>query len=588
MEKDGETTHFGRMAILRWLEHHAIFVLVFIFCVGLTLVLWQQKRLQDRMVDSNVTAEAQHLASALETFRSMYTSEVVETAKAHGLEVTHDYDSGVGERDAIPLPATLSMKLGNELGKRLNGGRTQLYSPFPFPYPDRTGLADSFAENAWSALNENPDVPYLEFSEVDGHPMLRYGLADRMRQSCVDCHNTHADSPKRDWKSGDVRGVLEVSLPLDDATAQVSSDLRESFFFMAGVGGLALFGLVVVFGRLRRVSEHLEHQVSERTAELVASQQKLVEAHEQISAIVESAVDSIIVIEEHGIIASANHATEKTFGYQVDEIIGKNVRMLMPDPYQREHDGYLANYLKTGEAKVIGIGREVKGQRKDGTTFPMDLSVGEMKVGGKTHFVGIANDITERKQAEDALKKRESEYRELAARLDKISNSDALTGIANRRAFDKKLDVEWKRVQRNHRTIGLILLDIDFFKPFNDHYGHQAGDECLQKVARVLDKQVSRAGELLARYGGEEFAVILPDTNSEEVSVFAEKLRRAVTEANISHEFSDAADHVTVSLGGVVMSPDQGVSYEELIKKADQALYQAKGSGRNRFNLYVD
>lgn len=573
---------------MHWVEHQTIWILVLIFCMGLALVLWQQNRLEGRMVNSTVTAEAQHLAAALETFRSMYTSEVVDTAKAHGIEVTHDYDSGPGQRNAIPLPATLSMKLGNELGKRLNGGGSQLYSPFPFPYSDRKGLEDSFAENAWKALNENPDEPYRELSKVDGVPMLRYALADRMGQSCVDCHNTHEDSPKRDWKTGDVRGVLEVSLPLDEATAQVSSDLRESFFFMAGVGGLALVGLMVVFGRLQRASDHLEHQVSERTAELVASQQKLVEAHEQITAIVESAVDSIIVIEEHGNIKSANQATERTFGYKAEEIIGENVRMLMPDPYQSEHDGYLTHYLETGEAKVIGIGREVEGKRKNGSVFPMQLSVGEMNVGGKRHFVGIANDITDRKEAEEALKKREAEYRELAARLDQISKSDALTGVPNRRAFDENLIVEWKRAQRNRRTIGLILLDIDFFKQFNDHYGHQAGDECLKKVARALSKQGPRAGEQVARYGGEEFTVVLPDTNSEEVIIVAEKLRRVVAEAKIPHEFSGVADHVTVSLGGVAMSPDQGDRYEEFIEKADQALYQAKGSGRNQFSLHVD
>ena len=126
-------------------------------------------------------------------------------------------------------------------------------------------------------------------------------------------------------------------------------------------------------------------------------------------AIVATAVDGIVVIDRNGAIGSVNNATERLFGYATGELIGRNVKLLMPDPYAGEHDTYLANYLRTGRKKIIGIGREVVGRRKDGSVFPMDLSVGEARDGDEPIFVGIIRDITDRKAAE--LARREGELR---------------------------------------------------------------------------------------------------------------------------------------------------------------------------------
>jgi PAS domain S-box-containing protein len=125
---------------------------------------------------------------------------------------------------------------------------------------------------------------------------------------------------------------------------------------------------------------------------------------ERLRAVVETAVDGVILIDDRGLIQMFNPACERLFGYAFDEVQGKNVKMLMPDPYHHEHDGYLENYRKTGQQKIIGIGREVIGRRKDGSTFPMDLSVGESREDGETIFVGVIHDLTERKQTEAALR----------------------------------------------------------------------------------------------------------------------------------------------------------------------------------------
>jgi PAS domain S-box-containing protein len=141
------------------------------------------------------------------------------------------------------------------------------------------------------------------------------------------------------------------------------------------------------------------HDLSERKQ----AEQALRESEARLRAVVETAVDGVILIDARGTVRMFNPACERLFDYRADEVIGQNVKMLMPEPYRTEHDGYLANYQRTGVAKIIGIGREVVGRRKDGTTFPMDLSVGEAKQEGESTFVGVIHDLSERKRTEEQL-----------------------------------------------------------------------------------------------------------------------------------------------------------------------------------------
>ena len=165
--------------------------------------------------------------------------------------------------------------------------------------------------------------------------------------------------------------------------------------------------------------------------------------------------------------------------------------------------------------------------------------------------------------------------------LESLSHVDGLTQIANRRQFDFILDNEFKHAKRSRTPLGIIMIDIDYFKPFNDHYGHGKGDECLIKVAAALQKVIYRPKDLLARYGGEEFAVILPETDCADAEQIAEKMRLAVENLMLKHEFSEVAKVITISLG-VHASIPSGNSVERLLDDADKALYQAKANGRNR------
>lgn len=167
-------------------------------------------------------------------------------------------------------------------------------------------------------------------------------------------------------------------------------------------------------------------------------------------------------------------------------------------------------------------------------------------------------------------------------RLETLSQQDGLTGIANRRAFDHRLAMHFAHAARKHEPLSLVLCDVDHFKPFNDCYGHLAGDECLRQIASVLARHAKRATDLAARYGGEEFAVILPDTPAEGARKVVGAMRDELASLAIVHERSDCAKVVTLSGGLATYDPERDKLATDLVARADQALYRAKSLGRNR------
>lgn len=189
----------------------------------------------------------------------------------------------------------------------------------------------------------------------------------------------------------------------------------------------------------------------------------------------------------------------------------------------------------------------------------------------------------QRDQAFLFLRQSQRELAEANLQLQKLAALDSLTGIANRRRFDEILQLEWQRGQRDRQPLSLLLCDVDFFKRYNDSFGHQAGDLCLKKVAAVLTERLKRPADLAARYGGEEFAIVLPDTELAGAMVVGEACRRhlealAIENPNADTEFSC----VTMSVGVATVVPSPESSLEQLIAQADRALYAAKHAGRNR------
>jgi diguanylate cyclase (GGDEF)-like protein len=166
--------------------------------------------------------------------------------------------------------------------------------------------------------------------------------------------------------------------------------------------------------------------------------------------------------------------------------------------------------------------------------------------------------------------------------LDRLSSLDGLTGIANRRSFDQRIEREWRRAGRDAAWIAVLMVDIDHFKPFNDLYGHQEGDACLRRLAKTFERAIARPGDFVARYGGEEFAFVLPDTDVDGAAQVGETLRREVADLAIPHAASGVAARVTISVGVAAAVPQGPDGPADLVAAADRALYLAKQGGRNR------
>lgn len=193
-------------------------------------------------------------------------------------------------------------------------------------------------------------------------------------------------------------------------------------------------------------------------------------------------------------------------------------------------------------------------------------------------LVGFMFDISERKKTEQELER-------LRKELEVLSYQDGLTALGNRRLFDQVLEREWADARRKHASLSLILVDVDHFKEYNDHYGHLAGDDCLKAIAAELQKAAVRPRDLVARFGGEEFAIILPETNAAAAQVVAERCRENIEQAAIAHEAvpGDKPKQVTISLGvNTVFPAEAGIAMAEFLDTTDRHMYTAKRQGRNR------
>ncbi len=312
----------------------------------------------------------------------------------------------------------------------------------------------------------------------------------------------------------------------------------------------------------------LEEKVAERTEALRQSEEKF-------RAIFNQVFQFIGLIKPDGTVIEANQTALDFAGVKLKNIVNKpfwechwwtispQTQRQLKEAISRAAQGEFIRY----EVDVLGKDRIAT---IDFSLRPIRNCQGEIIL-----LIPEGRDITERKKMEEAL-------REASLELERLATLDSLTQIANRRCFQNYLEQEWKRLSREQQPLALILCDVDYFKAYNDHYGHPAGDDCLIQVTQAMGLAIKRPADLIARYGGEEFIIILPNTHLAGGIHIAQNIQEEIQKLRIPHVQSQVSQFVTLSLGVVSLIPTTQQSPEDLVKAADQALYQAKQQGRNR------
>jgi len=301
-------------------------------------------------------------------------------------------------------------------------------------------------------------------------------------------------------------------------------------------------------------------------SDLVHEQQRLASAQAHLQALIRAAQNGVLTLDTGGHVLELNPACEQLFGFGAAELQGSHIELLF---------GAGLNGQRLAPAALVGSPRELGARHRSGQELTLQLSVAEVRTETTHRYVCIITDITERKQQEMRLR----QANELLARQ---STTDGLTGVGNRRLFDHTLQLEWQRSARSRQPLALLMVDIDHFKQYNDHYGHVVGDDCLRRVAMLLRNCAGRGGEPVCRYGGEEFALLLVDTDMAGAQVVAQRCLDSLRLAAIEHAGSPQRPCLSLSIGLASLVGDVGLPPQVLIEAADMALYKAKQGGRAR------
>lgn len=407
------------------------------------------------------------------------------------------------------------------------------------------------------------------------------------------------------------RWMIVAEIPLKD----ILSTLKEHFLVTISLSSIVIIVFVIIAYRLSKnftlpikrlrnsvqliKSGNYDHYIDEKSfedspeeiKELCAGFNQMTRTindnilmiqknKDRLTKIVETIPSGLVIYDAKGNIALVNKKADEILGIKREEI----------DTFEHLADSW--SFLNLNGDKLIDSDLPYLKVINDKSSFyNYQLVVSKPKEVNKIISVNATplfdeannisnvlitiNDITEQKELEYRLKTANGI-------LESLSYLDSLTGIANRRRFDEILDSEWKRAQRNLQPFSVILIDIDNFKAFNDHYGHQEGDVCLKEVAKTIKDTLKRPADFVARYGGEEFIVILPETNIAGAGAIAEQIRKNVEKLEITHQFSVTDPFVTISLGVATVIPEDNISKYDVIELADKALYKAKKAGKNR------
>jgi diguanylate cyclase (GGDEF)-like protein/PAS domain S-box-containing protein len=275
-----------------------------------------------------------------------------------------------------------------------------------------------------------------------------------------------------------------------------------------------------------------------------------------------------------------NPAFEQITGYSETEALGRNCRFLQGNDTKQPELSIINKAIAAGEYCMVTL----RNYRKDGSLFWNELSLSPIysAAGRLTHYIGIQRDITDRMALIHQLLKQKEKLQHQNNHLQILNNFDPLTGVHNRRYFNNQLSIQWNIALRSKFPLSLFMIDIDYFKQFNNAYGHLTGDDCLKSVAKTLSNCLRRASDFIARYGDEKFVILINNIEPKKAHSIAEQLRSMVLNLAIPHEKSDVADCVSVSIGYCSLIPSLDMQLQTLVQRADKALFQAKDAGRNQ------
>jgi diguanylate cyclase (GGDEF)-like protein/PAS domain S-box-containing protein len=281
-------------------------------------------------------------------------------------------------------------------------------------------------------------------------------------------------------------------------------------------------------------------------------------------SVVDAAYDAIITIDQEHNITLFNRAAENLFGYEASEMLGQPLLRLIPEPHRSHHDTYVHQFARSPVmSRQMNERNRIYAMHRDGSLLPVEIAISKINVEGLLEFTAVIRDIADRIRLMDLFQRQ--------------AETDELTGVPNRREFLEVME----NIIRSNQDVSVLMLDIDFFKKVNDTYGHDCGDEALKYLAKAATSVVAAVG-IFARWGGEEFMVALPKTGLEAARSIAERVRATIEHQDFKYDWpNDKAIPFTVSIGVVTRTPDDHDLWA-LLKRVDQALYKAKGSGRNR------
>ncbi|WP_097073989.1 GGDEF domain-containing protein [Ureibacillus xyleni] len=355
----------------------------------------------------------------------------------------------------------------------------------------------------------------------------------------------------------------------------ITNCLYISYYFIRDgyIEVFEFFGLPIVlilawwYGKQYDKLKHLEEKEQLKSKELQNS-------NKLFKALFDNAPIGIALIDKDGRPLLANNKLQHMLGYTEDELCAKTFNDFSHPDDSVENMNLLKDLL---DGKIDHYVLEKRYFHKNGQVIwgSVTSALYPNLLNDSTYVIGMVDDITERKQAEQKLN-------EAYQTLQYLSNQDGLTGIANRRYFDQCLQNEFSQ----EIPLSIIMVDIDYFKQYNDSYGHLEGDECLKLVAKTFEKTIDPSNDLVARFGGEEFIILLPNTDMEKASVIAKKLQVAVENLQIPHIGSPIHNYLTVSIG--ISTKEKNSTIDSLLLEADQALYQAKQNSRNRIEMYCN